>query len=30
MENARDHINLETFIIEDDGTGRKFSDLLLR
>ncbi|MBF8258750.1 MAG: phospholipase D/Transphosphatidylase [Actinobacteria bacterium] len=30
MENARDHINLETFIIEDDETGRRFSDLLLK
>ena len=30
MENARDHINLETFIIEDDETGRRFSQLLLK
>ena len=30
MENARDHINIETFIIEDDKTGRRFSDLLLK
>jgi len=30
MENARDHINIETFIIEDDETGRRFSDLMLR
>ncbi len=30
MENAKDHINLETFIIEDDETGRRFSDLLLK
>jgi len=30
MENARDHINIETFIIEDDETGRRFSDLLVR
>jgi len=30
MENARDHINLETYIIEDDETGRRFSDLLLK
>ena len=30
MENARDHINIETFIIEDDETGRKFSDLWLK
>ncbi len=29
-ENARDHINLETFIIDDDDVGREFSDLLLR
>ena len=30
MENARDHINIETFIIEDDETGRRFSDLMLK
>ena len=30
MEDARDHINIETFIIEDDETGRRFSDLLLK
>ena len=32
VENARDHINLETYTIEDieDGTGRKFADLLLQ
>lgn len=30
MENARDHINLETYIIEDDETGRRFADLLLK
>jgi len=30
IKNARDHINLETFIIEDDETGRRFSDLLLK
>jgi cardiolipin synthase A/B len=32
VENARDHINLETFIMEDieDDTGRKFADLLLQ
>jgi cardiolipin synthase len=30
MENARDHINLETFIMDDDETGRRFSDLLLK
>jgi len=26
---ARDHINLETYIIEDDEIGRQFADLLL-
>jgi cardiolipin synthase len=26
---AQDHINLETYIIEDDAVGREFSDLLL-
>jgi cardiolipin synthase len=30
IRNAKDHINLETFIIEDDEAGRKFSDLLLQ
>jgi len=30
IENARDHINFETFIIEDDETGRRFVDLLLK
>jgi cardiolipin synthase len=32
VENARDHINIETFIMEDieDDTGRKFADLLLQ
>ena len=30
IEKARDHINLETFIIEDDETGRKFAELLLQ
>ncbi len=30
MENARDHINVETFTIEDDETGRRFSDMLLK
>ncbi len=30
MEAARSHINLETFIIEDDEVGRKFADLLLK
>src|ERR1039457_1742527 len=30
IQNAKKHINLETFIIEDDEVGRKFSDLLLQ
>lgn len=30
LEKARDHINLESYIIEDDEIGRKFADLLLR
>jgi len=32
VENARDHINIETYTIEDieDKTGRKFADLLLQ
>ncbi|HEY3275219.1 MAG TPA: phospholipase D-like domain-containing protein [Syntrophorhabdaceae bacterium] len=32
VENARDHVNLETYIMEDieDDTGRKFADLLLQ
>ena len=30
MQNARDHINLETYIIDDDDVGRRFSDLLLK
>jgi cardiolipin synthase A/B len=30
LHNARDHINLESYIIEDDETGRKFADLLLQ
>jgi cardiolipin synthase len=30
IQNARDHINLETFIIDDDEVGRRFSDLLLQ
>ncbi len=29
IRGARDHINLETYIIEDDEIGRQFSDLLL-
>jgi len=27
---AKEHVNLETFILEDDEIGRKFTDLLLR
>ena len=30
LQNAKDHINLETYIMEDDETGRKFADLLLQ
>ena len=30
IQSARDHINLETYIIDDDDVGRKFSDLLLK
>lgn len=30
IENARDHINLETYIFNDDEVGRKFADLLLK
>jgi cardiolipin synthase len=29
IRKARDHINLETYIIEDDQVGRQFADLLL-
>ena len=29
IRNARDHINLETYIIEDDEIGRQFAELLL-
>ncbi|MBS1157274.1 MAG: cardiolipin synthase [Proteobacteria bacterium] len=29
MRKARDHINLETYIFEDDEIGRQFADLLL-
>ncbi len=28
--NAKDHINIETFIVEDDEVGKQFSDLLIR
>lgn len=30
IENAKDHINMETYIIEDDEIGRKFSDLFIQ
>lgn len=30
IRSARDHINLESYIIEDDETGRTFADLLLQ
>jgi len=30
IQNAKDHINLESYIIEDDETGLKFADLLLQ
>jgi len=30
IQNAKDHINLETFIFEDDEVGRRFADLLLQ
>jgi cardiolipin synthase len=30
IRNANNHINLETFIIEDDAVGRKFSVLLMQ
>jgi cardiolipin synthase len=30
MEHAKDHINIETFIVEDDEVGKQFSDLLIR
>ena len=29
IRNARDHINMESYIIEDDEVGRQFADLLL-
>ena len=29
IRNARDHINLESYIIEDDAVGREFADLLI-
>jgi cardiolipin synthase A/B len=30
LQTAQDHVNLESFIFEDDETGRKFSTLLLQ
>jgi cardiolipin synthase len=30
VENAKDHVNIETFIFEEDEIGNKFADLLLR
>ncbi len=30
LQNAKDHVNLESYIIEDDEIGRKFADLLLQ
>jgi cardiolipin synthase len=30
VEDAKDHINMETFIFDADETGRKFADLLLQ
>jgi cardiolipin synthase len=30
IKNAKDHINLETFIFDDDEVGRRFSDLLIQ
>jgi cardiolipin synthase len=30
IQGATDHINLETYIIDDDDVGREFSDLLLK
>lgn len=29
INNSKDHINLETYIIEDDEIGRRFADLLI-
>lgn len=29
IENAKDHINMETYIIEDDEIGQRFSELLI-
>jgi cardiolipin synthase len=30
IQSATDHINLETYIVDDDDAGREFSDLLLK
>jgi cardiolipin synthase len=30
LQNAKDHINLESYIFEDDEVGRTFADLLLK
>jgi cardiolipin synthase len=30
IEDARDHVNLEIYVIEDDDVGRSFADLLLK
>jgi cardiolipin synthase len=30
IQSAKDHINLETYIFEDDEVGRRFADLLLQ
>jgi cardiolipin synthase len=30
IQNAKDHINVETYIFEDDEVGRRFADLLLQ
>jgi len=29
IQNAKDHVNFETFIFEDDEVGKRFSDLLI-
>ncbi len=29
IDNAKDHVNLETYIIDDDDVGRRFADLLM-
>jgi len=30
IQHAKHHVNMESYIIEDDDTGRKFADLLLK